>query len=67
MPILPLTYIFSLPPAVQMGYFSLSLLIGLLGINRIMGFWGNMFCSVIFSPIVGLLVLLVSSKKKSKA
>jgi len=65
MSLLPISYIFSSPPTIQLIYFSLSIIIGLSGINRIMGFWGYMFCSIIFSPVVGLMVLLVSSKKKT--
>jgi len=45
-------------------YFSFSLIIGVFGMNRIMGFWGYLFCSIIFSPVIGLMVLLVSSKKQ---
>jgi hypothetical protein len=62
---LPITYIFSFPPTIQLIYFALSIIIGVFGLNRIMGFWGYMFCSIIFSPVVGLMVLLVSSKKKT--
>lgn len=64
MSLLPLTYIFSMPPTIQMLYFSFSLIIGVFGMNRIMGFWGYLFCSIIFSPVIGLMVLLVSSKKQ---
>ena len=64
MSLLPLTYIFSFPPTMQIIYFALSLIIGVFGINRIMGFWGYLFCSIIFSPVIGLMVLMVSSKKK---
>jgi len=65
MSLLPLTYIFSFPPNIQILYFSISLIIGMAGMNRIMGFWGYLFCSIIFSPVIGLMVLLVSSKKKT--
>jgi len=65
MSMLPITYIFSFPPTIQLIYFALSIIIGVFGLNRIMGFWGYMFCSIIFSPVVGLMVLLVSSKKKT--
>jgi len=67
MSILPITYIFSLTPTIQLIYFVLSIIIGVLGTNRIMGFWGYMFCSIIFSPIIGLMVLLVSAPKKKTA
>jgi len=64
MSLLPITYIFSFPPTIQLVYFAVSIIIGILGTNRIMGFWGYMFCSFIFSPVIGLMVLLVSVPKK---
>ena len=42
----------------------LSLLIGLLGINSRLGFWGNFFASILLTPIVGLLLVIASSSKK---
>ena len=64
MPFLPLNVIFSAPLALQIGYFAASLLIGILGRNRVMGFWGYFFGSILLSPIVGLLLLIVSGKKR---
>jgi hypothetical protein len=64
MTVLPISNIFSFPPTIQLIYFGLSIIIGVFGINRVMGFWGYMFCSIIFSPLIGLLVLLVSAPKK---
>jgi uncharacterized membrane protein len=43
----------------------LSILIALLGSNKKMGFWGLLFCSLFFSPAVGLVILLASARKKS--
>lgn len=43
----------------------LSLLIGLLGMNSRLGFWGNFFASILLTPVVGLLLVISSSKKKS--
>ena len=40
--------------------FFASLLIGLLGINRKMGFWGYFFSSLLLTPLIGILLLLVS-------
>lgn len=45
-------------------YFFLSLLIGILGNNKKMGFWGYFFGSLIFTPFVGLILLAVSADKK---
>ena len=42
----------------------LSLLIGLLGINSRLGFWGNFFASILLTPIVGLLLVIASGHKK---
>lgn len=48
-------------------YIGAALLIGLLGINRTMGFWGYFFGSLVLTPIIGALLLLVSgSKSKPK-
>ncbi|VEN73184.1 Membrane protein [Candidatus Desulfarcum epimagneticum] len=63
---LPVTMVFVYPPYVQIIYFGLCLLLALCGMNRKMGFWGYLFFSVVFSPLLGLIVLLVSGKKRSK-
>ena len=42
----------------------LSLLIGLVGINSRLGFWGNFFASILLTPIVGLLLVIASGRKK---
>jgi len=65
--VLPLTLILSAPVNIQILYFVCSLLIGIFGINRKMGFWGYLFCSIIFSPLIGLMVLLVSAKNSETA
>jgi uncharacterized membrane protein len=38
----------------------LSLLIGYFGRHRRMGFWGLFFGSLVLSPLVGLIILLVT-------
>ncbi len=63
---LPLTMILSFSLNVQLIYFGCCLILALCGINRRMGFWGLFFFSLIFSPIMGLIILLVSAKKRSK-
>ena len=42
----------------------MSLLIGFLGINSRMGFWGNFFASILLTPIVGLLLVIATRPKK---
>ena len=46
-------------------YFTLSLIIGLFGMNKKFGFWGYFFGSILLTPFVGLLLVMASDKKKS--
>lgn len=62
---LPLAMIVKFPFPVQFFYFALSFVIAVAGTNRKMGFWGYLFFSIIFSPLIGLMVLLVSGKKEA--
>lgn len=64
MSFLPLNLIFAYPPIVQLLYFIFSFLIGVAGWNRKMGFWGYFFSSVLFSPVIGLLLVAVSGPKR---
>jgi len=41
-----------------------SLVIGIMGINRKMGFWGYFFGSLLLGPLIGLFLLLASDKRK---
>lgn len=50
---------------IKVYYVLICLLIALLGSNKKMGFWGLLFCSLFFTPVVGLVVLLTSSKRES--
>ncbi len=45
----------------------LSLAIAFLGRNRKFGFWGYLFCSLFFTPIVGLLLLIGSDRRPAPA
>ncbi|MGP6087634.1 hypothetical protein [Antarctobacter jejuensis] len=47
-------------------YLSLCLAIGLFGTNRKMGFWGYFFASMALTPILGLLLLLVSDPRRKR-
>ncbi len=40
-----------------------SYIIGKLGTNRKFGFWGYFFCSIIFTPLIGLLLVLSSDPR----
>ncbi|OQX22773.1 MAG: hypothetical protein BWK80_29430 [Desulfobacteraceae bacterium IS3] len=63
---LPLGWILAAPLPFQLIYFAVSIVIGAAGVNRKMGFWGYLFCSVLFSPLIGLMVLLASDKKQDR-
>ncbi|MDM8550062.1 hypothetical protein QUF72_08300 [Desulfobacterales bacterium HSG2] len=66
MDFIPLTWIVRFPLNIQFLYFASSLLIAVAGTNRKMGFWGYLFCSITLSPVIGLMMVLVSDKKKTE-
>lgn len=45
-------------------YIGLSLLVGVIGRNRKLGFFGYFFASLLFSPLMGLLLVFCSDKRK---
>lgn len=48
-------------------YISLSLLLGIVGRHRKLGFWGYFFASLALSPLMGLLLLLASDRRPEKS
>lgn len=61
---LPINMVLAFPLPIQIGYVALSLVLAVMGRSRKMGFWGHLFCSILFSPLIGLIVVLVSEKKR---
>ncbi len=57
---IPLNYVFIMPLSVQLIYFLSSFFVALFGKNKKMGFWGYFFFSVLFSPVMGALVIVVT-------
>lgn len=45
-------------------YVLISLIIGVLGYKKKMGFWGYFFGSLVFTPFIGLILLFVSADRK---
>lgn len=45
-------------------YVAFCVIIGLFGTNKKFGFWGYFFCSLALTPLIGVIVLLGSDKKK---
>jgi hypothetical protein len=44
--------------------FVAAVIIGLLGMNRKMGFWGYFFSTLFFTPIIGIVLVLASDPRK---
>jgi len=49
-----------------MVYFGLCLLVAFLGTKRKWGFWGYLWSSILFSPLLGLVFLLASDPKPNR-
>lgn len=47
-------------------YLLVSLFIGFLGTNKKLGFWGYFFGSLLFTPLIGIILLCASDKVKRK-
>lgn len=41
----------------------LSAIVGYVGKDRKFGFWGYFFCSALFTPIIGLIIVFASDKR----
>lgn len=44
---------------------TVSLLVGICGMNRKFGFWGYFFCSLALTPFIAVIALLASGKRKT--
>jgi len=58
--LIPLNYIFIMPLALQLIYLLSCFFVALFGRDKKMGFWGYFFFSIIFSPVMGALVVIVT-------
>src|SRR5680860_491256 len=45
------------------GWFVFSLIVGIIGADRKIGFWSSFFLSLILSPLIGLIIALLSKNK----
>jgi hypothetical protein len=48
------------------GYLILSIIVGFLGVNSPLGFWGGFILSIFFSPVIPLLFILLMKNKNQK-
>jgi uncharacterized membrane protein YvlD (DUF360 family) len=46
-------------------YLALCLVAAIVGRNRRIGFWGFLFCSVLFTPIISLLFLYFATPRRA--
>ena len=46
-------------------YLALCLVAGIVGRNRRIGFWGFLFCSMVFTPVISLLFLYFAAPRKA--
>jgi len=54
-----------MPPEALAIYLSLCLIAGIAGRKRRIGFWGYLFCSIVFSPCLSLLFMVLSTPRKA--
>jgi hypothetical protein len=52
-------------PEVAATYLALSVLAGILGRNRRIGFWGYLFASLIFTPCITLVFIFLATPRKT--
>ncbi len=53
-----------MPIGIPLVYVAVSFVVGYLGRNRKMGFWGYFFATLLLTPFIGVLLLVISDKKK---
>ena len=54
-----------MPPWVL--YYSLMCaVVGLMGLHRKLGFWGYFLCSIMLTPMIGLILVLVSDPRRAR-
>jgi len=51
-------------PELLVAYLALCLVAGIVGRDRRIGFWGFLFCSVVFTPVISLLFLYFATPRK---
>jgi uncharacterized membrane protein len=49
-----------------LGYIAISFLVACFGIGRKFGFWGYFFGSILLTPLIGILLVCASDKRKKQ-
>ena len=47
-------------------YIVLCIFVGIVGMNRKFGFWGYFFASVALTPLIGIIMVFASDKRKTE-
>jgi len=55
-----------MPVIIIFVFIVLAYFIGFLGRNRKLGFWGHFFCSLLLTPVIGLLLIAATDPVKDK-
>lgn len=50
-----------------LGWIIFSFVVGFIGSGRKIGFWGAFFISLLLSPLIGLIITLISKSKENEA
>jgi len=53
-------------PVIVIAWITFSVLVGLLGSDRKIGFWGSFLLSIILSPLIALIITLLSKSLKQQ-
>lgn len=61
---IPLNFVLQFPLYVILIYFVLCVIIAIAGRKKTMGFWGFLYGSILLSPIMGFLMLVIARDKK---
>ncbi len=54
-------------PSMIAAWVILSVIVAVLAKDRRLGFWGGLVCALILSPVICLLILIITKDKKPKA
>lgn len=52
---------------IPISWLLLAIFIGYLGRDRLLGFWGNFFISIVFTPLIGALVVAATREVRRHA
>ncbi len=54
-----------MPAVIPLSHILVSFIVGYLGRNKKMGLWGYFFATLLLTPFIGVLLLIVTEKKNT--